>query len=111
MQTKFGKLGMIGDGKFLKSYLMRADGTNVIVKVYMKLSDEDLNEIQEAASDLDFIVSEQVSEPAAPSNVDSLPDNLWCSTGQGGDDTNLFDKAVFGVESYDRLLTRPFDGH
>ena len=36
LQTK------IGNGKFMKTYIMRVDSTPLVVKVYMKLSDEDL---------------------------------------------------------------------
>jgi phosphoinositide-3-kinase, regulatory subunit 4 len=39
---KFVKQAMIGNGKFTKSFVMRVDSTQVVVKVYMRLPDEDL---------------------------------------------------------------------
>lgn len=109
MQTKFGKLGMIGDGKFMKSYLMRADGTNVIVKVYMKLSDEDLNEIQKRLHQIWILLS-----PSKYPNL--LPYQMWIrsQTTYGARQAKVAMTPTYLIRQYlasnlyDRLLTRPF---
>lgn len=109
MQTKYGKHGMIGDGKFMKSYLMRVDGTNVIVKVYMKLSDEDLNAVQKRLHQIWILLS-----PSKYPNL--LPYQMWIrsQTTYGARQTKVAMTPIYLIRQYlasnlhDRLLTRPF---
>lgn len=107
IQTKFGKNGMLGDGKFMKSYLMRVDGTNVMVKVYMKLSDEDLNTIQKRLHQIWILLS-----PNKYPNL--LPYQMWIRSQTAYARQKVSMTPIYLIRQYmasnlhDRLLTRPF---
>lgn len=101
---KFVKQGMIGNGKFMKSYVMRADSTQLMVKVYMKLPDEDL---QFAASQLTLLW--KTIPPTKYPNL--LPYQMWMrSTSRVKVPASpvYLVRQYFHTNLYDRLSTRPF---
>ena len=105
LQSKLGKKGMIGDGKFMKSYCMRADGHNIVVKVYMRLSDEDLSAMQEKLQFLWHTLS-----PVKFPNL--LPYMMWIR-GQNVKQKNqpqpiYLLRQHLAHNLYDRCLSRPF---
>ena len=104
LQTKVGKLGMIGDSKFMKSFLMKADGQSMVVKVYFRLADEDLSAIQARLHQLWLNVS-----PTKYPNI--LPHQMWISSRNKNKNipTPVYLlRQYLSSNLYDRSLTRPF---
>lgn len=102
VQTKFGNAGLIGDGKCMKSYLMRADGVPVIVKVYIKSPDEDLSYIITKLNAIWMTLN-----PANYPNI--LPHQLWVrsiSKKTGSHPVYLIRQHI-NSNLHDRALTRP----
>eukprot|EP01039_Chlorochromonas_danica_P000671 gene672-726_t len=101
---KFVKQAMIGNGKFMKSYLMSVDSTQVTVKVYMKLPDEDL---QGAISQL--ISLWKAIPPSKYPNL--MPYQMWIKSSSRiktpASPVYLL-RQYFHSNLYDRLSTRPF---
>ena len=103
---KFILQSRIGDGKFMKTYIFRVDGTQVVVKVYMKLFEEDL---KSSIEQLTFIW--RTLTPSQYPNL--LPYQMWIRPS-----STRFNKAAaspvylirqyFKFNLYDRLSTRPF---
>lgn len=101
---KFILQAKIGNGKFMKSYIMRVDGTPVVVKVYMKLNDEDL---QTHAKNLTHLW--KVLTPIKYPNL--LPYQLWLrSTSRIKSNASpvYLIRQFFHTNLYDRLSIRPF---
>jgi serine/threonine protein kinase len=102
---KFILQAKVGNGKFMKTYVMRVDSAPVVVKVYMKLSDEDL--LVPAAH---LTIIWKTLSPAKYPNL--LPYQMWIKS------TARFNKSAatpiylirqyFSSNLYDRLSTRPF---
>jgi phosphoinositide-3-kinase regulatory subunit 4 len=94
----------IGNGKFMKTYLMRVESTELVVKVYMKLFDEDL---QQAATKLTSLW--KVLSPTKFPNL--MPYQMWIRSTARIKTPNT---PVYLVRQYfdsnlsDRLSTRPF---
>ncbi|CAM9452987.1 unnamed protein product, partial [Ectocarpus fasciculatus] len=95
----------IGNGKFLKSYQMKTDGTLVVVKVYIKLADEDLALV---TSRLTY-VSRVLSPRKYPF---LLPYQMWLKSNARVTRNMLTPtylvRQYFKSNLYDRLATRPF---
>ena len=102
---KFILQAKVGNGKFMKTYVMRVDSAPVVVKVYMKLNDEDL--LVPAAH---LTIMWKTLSPAKYPNL--LPYQMWIKS------TARFNKTAatpiylirqyFSSNLYDRLSTRPF---
>jgi len=102
---KFILQAKVGNGKFMKTYVMRVDSAPVVVKVYMKLNDEDL--LVPAAH---LTIIWKTLSPAKYPNL--LPYQMWIKS------TARFNKTAatpiylirqyFSSNLYDRLSTRPF---
>jgi phosphoinositide-3-kinase regulatory subunit 4 len=94
----------IGNGKFMKSYLMRVESTQLVVKVYMKLSDEDL---QSAATKLTSLW-----KTLSPTKFPSLmPYQMWIRSTARIKTPNIpvyLIRQYFHYNLFDRLSTRPF---
>eukprot|EP00605_Chrysophyceae_sp_TOSAG23-4_P002541 GSChrysophyteH1.ASY1.ANO1.2806.1 assembled CDS len=103
--TKMGKHGMIGDGKFMKSYCMRADGHTMVVKVYMRLNDENLSINQEQLHQLWLQLS-----PTEYPNL--LPYQMWIRStsprGKNQPQPIYLIRQYLAQNMYDRCLSRPF---
>ena len=104
LQTKVGKHGLIGDSKFMKTFLMKADGQSMVVKVYFRLADEDLTAIQVQLHQLWLNIS-----PTKYPNL--LPHQMWISS---RNKNKNIPTPVYLLRQYissnlfDRSLTRPF---
>ncbi|RYG64096.1 hypothetical protein EON64_14675, partial [archaeon] len=101
---KFVKQSMIGNGKFLKSYIMRVDSTQLVVKIYMKLPDEDL---QIATMQLTSVL--RTIPPSKYPNL--LPYQMWirsASTRKTPASPVYLLRQYFHFNLYDRLFSRPF---
>eukprot|EP01038_Epipyxis_sp_PR26KG_P008875 gene8875-11972_t len=102
---KFMIQSKIGNGKFMKTYVMRVDSTSVVVKVYMKLSDEDL---QVPSARLTHIW--KVLSPVKYPNL--LPYQMWIKSSssriKSAATPVYLIRQYFNANLYDRLLTRPF---
>jgi serine/threonine protein kinase len=101
---KFILKSRVGNGKFMKTYVMRVDGAPVIVKVYMKLNDEDL---MVAAANLTFIW--KTLSPAKYPNL--LPYQMWMKSNSRVKTpvTPVYlIRQYLSSNLYDRLSTRPF---
>lgn len=114
MQTKSGKDGLLGDGKLMKTYCMYVeahshsysaqDVVNVVVKVYMKLPDEDLAQVARRLAEI-----WQTLSPTRYPNL--LPYQLWirsASRQKSGPTPVYLIRQHFAANLYDRMLTRPF---
>jgi len=95
----------IGNGKFMKSYLMKIDGTAVAVKVYLKPPDESVEEYAAILTSMWNSLS-----PSRHPNL--LPYQMWIKS--MSKITKPLVTPVFLVRQYfpfnlyDRLSTRPF---
>jgi phosphoinositide-3-kinase regulatory subunit 4 len=103
---KFIYQSKIGNGKFMKTYIMRVDSAPVVVKVYMKLSDEDL---LVPAANLTFIW--KTLSPAKYPNL--LPYQVWIKSASSARIKSpaspvYLIRQYFSANLYDRLSTRPF---
>ena len=101
---KFILQAKIGNGKFMKTYIMRVDGAPVVVKIYMKLNDEDL---LVPAANLTFMW--KTLSPAKYPNL--LPYQMWMrsSSRLKGPATPIYlIRQYINTNLYDRLSTRPF---
>ena len=105
LQSKVGKAGMIGDGKFMKSYCMRADGHAILVKVYMRLADEDISAAQERLHYLWHTIS-----PTKFPNL--MPYQMWVrglNVRQKNQPQPIYLlRQHLAHNLYDRCLSRPF---
>lgn len=104
LNEKAGKDGMLGDGKFMKTYCMRVDGVQLVVKVYMKSPDEDLSPM---ASRLTSIW--QTLSPTRYPNL--LPYQLWIRSisRQKTVPTPIYlVRQHLAASLFERVLTRPF---
>lgn len=94
----------IGNGKFMKSFVMRVESTELVVKVYMKLADEDL---QQAASKLT-----NLWKVLSPTKFPSLmPYQMWIRSTARVKTPNIpvyLIRQYFSTNLSDRLSTRPF---
>ena len=54
---RFQVMDKLGNGKFMKSYLMKVDGESLVVKIYVKSPDEDLQSIASRLSNLWKVLS------------------------------------------------------
>jgi len=108
MQNDFPKFiyqERIGNGKFMKSFLMKIDGTLVSVKVYLKPVDEDLEQYAAKFTQMWKLIS--------PADYPSLlPYQMWISSDNRIPKVNLTPvylvRQYFPSNLYDRLSTRPF---
>jgi phosphoinositide-3-kinase regulatory subunit 4 len=101
---KFILQSKIGNGKFMKTYIMRVDSTPIVVKVYMKLNDEDL---QIPSKNLAFIW--RILTPIKYPNL--LPYQLWLKSSsriKSNASPVYLIRQFFNTNLYDRLSTRPF---
>jgi phosphoinositide-3-kinase regulatory subunit 4 len=109
MQTdlpKFVWQDKIGNGKFMKSYVMRVESTQVLVKVYMKLSDEDLTNIGKLLT-LQWKLLSPTKFPSL------MPYQMWIkSTSRMKSSASSLPvyliRQYFNANLYDRLSIRPF---
>lgn len=101
---KFVMQSKIGNGKFMKSYIMRVETTPLVVKVYMKLPDEDL---MIPAIQLTFLW--KTISPTKYPNL--MPYQIWIKSNTRIKSPNLpvyLVRQYFHSNLYDRLSTRPF---
>lgn len=94
----------IGNGKFLKSYLMHVDSVPVVVKVYMRNFEEDL---QAFASKLSFIWKEL--SPTKHPNI--LPYQCWIKSSlrlKSNASPVYLIRQYINTNLHDRISTRPF---
>lgn len=95
----------IGNGKFMKTYLVKVDGVEgvpLVVKVYMKLPEEDLQTVAMELSNLWKTIS-----PSRYPNL--LPYQMWIKSSQRGKVTPVYLIRQFvHANLHDRLSTRPF---
>lgn len=98
-------LAISGNGKFMKSYLMKVDDTSVLVKVYFKSVDEDL---ETYAATLTWMWN--ALSPSQHPNL--LPYQMWVKSSVKVSKPNLSPiflvRQYFPYNLYDRLSTRPF---
>ena len=102
---KFIVQSKIGNGKLMKTYLMRCEGNSVVVKVYLSLPDEDLRIFATRLTYVWYILS--------PSKYPFLlPTQLWMKSPTRT--SRLSSTPVYLIRQYlyanllDRLSTRPF---
>jgi serine/threonine protein kinase len=101
---KFVWQSKVGNGKFMKSYVMRVESTQLVVKVYMKLADEDLQQAAVQLTDLWRILS-----PTKYPNL--MPYQMWIKSTARMKTPNTpvyLIRQYFNANLYDRLSTRPF---
>lgn len=101
---KFVLQSKIGNGKFMKTYIMRLDSAPIIVKVYMKLADEDL--LVPAAN---LTVIWKTLSPAKYPNL--LPYQIWMKSNsrfKSAATPIYLIRQYFNSNLYDRISTRPF---
>lgn len=95
----------LGNGKFMKSYHMRVDGTSLVVKVYVKSPDEDLQAIASRLSNMWRVLS-PVRHPFL------LPYQMWIKSNTKLPKSTCTPvyliRQYFMSNLYDRLSTRPF---
>jgi phosphoinositide-3-kinase regulatory subunit 4 len=93
----------IGNGKFMKTYYVKVDGAPIVVKVYLKQPDEDL---QSVALHLSHIW--KTLSPARYPNL--LPYQMWIKSSRPKTQATpvyLIRQYIFS-NLHDRLSTRPF---
>jgi serine/threonine protein kinase len=102
---KFIIQSKIGNGKLMKTYLMRCDGNLVVVKVYISQPDEDLRALASKLTQLWYTLS--------PSRHPYfLPTQLWMKSSSRPQKATSF--PIYLIRQhiysnlYDRLSTRPF---
>lgn len=110
---KFILQSKIGNGKFMKTYSVRVDGSTLVVKVYMKLPEED-KELQMVVEKLTKIW--KVLSPSRYPNL--LPYQMWIKSVDKTQSSLRTQKQipspVYLIRQYiyanlhDRLSTRPF---
>lgn len=101
---KFVTHSRIGNGKFMKTYLMRVESTQVVVKVYMKLPDEDLSAAAKALTSLWNTIP-----PTKYPNL--MPYQMWIKStpkSKASPAPAYLIRQYFNANLYDRLSTRPF---
>lgn len=101
---KFVSQNRIGNGKFMKTYVMRVDSTQLVVKVYMKPPEEDL---QQVASQLTKIW--HTLSPAKYPNL--MPYQMWIKSASKTKTPYspvYLIRQYFHTNLYDRFSTRPF---
>lgn len=101
---KFILQAKVGNGKFMKTYIMRVDSAPVVVKVYMKLNDEDL--LVPAAN---LTIIWKTLSPAKYPNL--LPYQMWIKSSsrfKSAASPVYLIRQYFSSNLYDRLSTRPF---
>lgn len=102
---KFILQSKIGNGKLMKTYLMRCESNSVVVKVYMSYPDEDLRTFASELTRIWYTIS-----PSRFPNL--LPYQLWMKS------TSRYQKSpglpIYLIRQYlysnlhDRISTRPF---
>ena len=103
---KFVLQNRLGNGKFIKSYVMRVDSTQLVVKVYMKPAEEDLTG---SAMQLTYLW-----KTIPPSKYPSLmPYQMWLKSSvpprnKTAPSPVYLIRQFFNANLYDRLSTRPF---
>lgn len=101
---KFVTHSKIGNGKFMKTYLMRVESTQVIVKVYMRFPDEDLMSPARALTLLWNTIP-----PTKYPNL--MPYQMWIRStpkSKALPSPVYLIRQFFNANLYDRLSTRPF---
>jgi serine/threonine protein kinase len=101
---KFVLQAKIGNGKFMKTYIMRVDSVPLIVKVYMKLNEEDL-----LIPTANLTVIWKTLSPAKYPNL--LPYQMWLKSSsriKSAASPVYLIRQFFHANLYDRLSTRPF---
>eukprot|EP01041_Mallomonas_annulata_P005779 gene5779-11677_t len=100
---KFIHQSRLGTGKFIKSHQMRVDGINCVVKVYMKMPNEDLSHVIFDLSRL---------KKALSGYPNLLPYQIWVKSNLRTAKSTLVPayliRQYFMTNLYDRLSTRPF---
>ena len=95
----------LGNGKFMKSYHMRVDGTSLVVKVYVKSPDEDLQAIASRLSNMWRVLS-PVRHPFL------LPYQMWIKSNTKLPKSTCAPvyliRQYFMSNLHERLSTRPF---
>jgi len=102
---KFILQSKIGNGKFMKTYIMRVDSSPLIVKVYMKLTEEDL-----LVPTANLTIVWKTLSPAKYPQL--LPYQMWMKSGIRAKPSSASPvyliRQFFSTNLYDRLSTRPF---
>ncbi|KAJ1426931.1 hypothetical protein B484DRAFT_450462 [Ochromonadaceae sp. CCMP2298] len=101
---KFILQAKIGNGKFMKTFIMRVDSVPLIVKVYMKLNEEDL-----LIPTANLTVIWKTLSPAKYPNL--LPYQMWVKSSsriKSAASPVYLIRQFFHANLYDRLSTRPF---
>lgn len=109
LQADFPKFifqGKIGNAKFMKTYHMKADGVALVLKVYMRLTDEDLAAVAARLTHIAKVLS-PMKYPCL------LPYQMWLKTssriGRNSPYSPVYLVRQYIKSSlYDRLATRPF---
>jgi serine/threonine protein kinase len=109
LQADFPKFifqGKIGNAKFMKTYHMKADGVALVLKVYMRLTDEDLAAVAARLTHLSKVLS-PMKYPCL------MPYQMWLKSSSRIGRNSPY-SPVYLVRQhiksslYDRLATRPF---
>lgn len=105
---KFVLQSKIGNGKFMKSYIMRVDSTQLVVKVYMKLTDEDVQ--------IPAVLLTKLWRTIPPSKYPNLmPYQMWIKSNpsriKAAQSPVYLIRQYFNSNLSDRLSTRPFLNH
>jgi serine/threonine protein kinase len=101
---KFVTHSKIGNGKFMKTYLMRIESTQVVVKVYMKYPEEDVLIPAKALTNLWNTIP-----PTKYPNL--MPYQMWIRSTPKSKallSPVYLIRQFFNANLYDRLSTRPF---
>lgn len=101
---KFVTQSKIGNGKFMKTYIMRVESTQVIVKVYLRLPDEDMMTPAKLLTALWNTIP-----PTKYPNL--MPYQMWIRSmprNKASPAPVYLIRQFFNANLYDRLSTRPF---
>ena len=102
---KFILQSKIGNGKLMKTYLMRCESNSIVVKVYMSYPDEELRTFAAELTRIWYTIS-----PSRFPNL--LPYQLWMRSGSRQSKSNV--QPIYIIRQYlysnlhDRISTRPF---
>ena len=102
---KFILQSKIGNGKLMKTYLMRCESNSIVVKVYMSYPDEELRTFAAELTRIWYTIS-----PSRFPNL--LPYQLWMRSGSRQSKSNVL--PIYIIRQYlysnlhDRMSTRPF---
>lgn len=101
---KFVLRSKIGNGKFMKSYVMRVDSTQLVVKMYLKLPDEDLQVAAKMLTNLWKTIP-------CTTYPNLMPYQMWIRSSskiKTSQTPVYLIRQYFSSNLYDRLSTRPF---